>query len=130
LTTLNNIPKHWEPFLQSINGREKLPTFDCLCTDCTQEEIRLIDRGVEDSPYDDNHALSLHTNKGGRNKRNFKQTFKDDKTSSSSGYDQRTYMSKIQCFRCDRYGHIARNCPTRKRGRQYVSTANMDPEPP
>jgi hypothetical protein len=30
LTTLNNLPKHWEPFLQSISGREKLPTFDRL----------------------------------------------------------------------------------------------------
>jgi hypothetical protein len=30
LSTLNNLPKHWEPFLQSINGREKLPTFDRL----------------------------------------------------------------------------------------------------
>jgi len=36
LSTLNNLPKHWEPFLQSISGREKLPTFDHLWTDCTQ----------------------------------------------------------------------------------------------
>ena len=68
LTTLNNLPKHWEPFLQSISGREKLPTFDCLWTDCTQEELRLGNRGVEDSP-DDNHALALHTKKGGRLKK-------------------------------------------------------------
>jgi hypothetical protein len=36
LTTLNNLPKSWEPFLQSISGRESLPTFDRLWTDCTQ----------------------------------------------------------------------------------------------
>jgi hypothetical protein len=41
LYTLNNIPKHWEPFLQSTSGRETLPTFDRMWTDCTQEEIRL-----------------------------------------------------------------------------------------
>ena len=64
LTTLNNLPKHWEPFLQSISGREKLPTFDCLWTDCTQEELRLRNR-VEDTP-DENHALALHTKKGER----------------------------------------------------------------
>jgi hypothetical protein len=58
LSTLNNLPKHWEPFLQSISGRESLPTFDRLWTDCTQEELRLRRRGVEDSP-DENHAL-LH----------------------------------------------------------------------
>jgi hypothetical protein len=37
LATLNNLPKNWEPFLQSISGREHLPTFDRLWTDCTQE---------------------------------------------------------------------------------------------
>jgi hypothetical protein len=35
LTTLNNMPKHWEPFLQSINGREQIPNFDHLWTDYT-----------------------------------------------------------------------------------------------
>jgi hypothetical protein len=50
LSTLNNLPKHWEPFLQSISGRESLPTFDHLWTDCTQEEFRLRNRGVEDTP--------------------------------------------------------------------------------
>jgi hypothetical protein len=129
LTILNNLPKHLEPFLQSISGREQLPTFDRLWTDCTQEEIRLIARGVEDFPHDDNQALALHTKKGGRNKRNFSQTFKDEKTSSASGY-QRKDMSKVQCFRCDKYGHIARNCPTRKKERQYASIVDMDPDPP
>jgi hypothetical protein len=62
LSTLNNLQKHWEPFLQSISGREKLPTFDRLWTDCTQEELRLRNR-VEDSP-NGNHALALHTKKG------------------------------------------------------------------
>jgi hypothetical protein len=88
LSTLNNLPKHWEPFLQSINGREKLPTFDRLWTDCTQEELRLRNRGVEDSS-DDNHALALQTKKGGRFKRNFRQTFTDEKTPSASGHNQR-----------------------------------------
>jgi hypothetical protein len=130
LTILNNLPKHWEPFLQSISGREKLSTFDRLWTDCTQEEIRLRARGVEDSPHDENHALTLHTKKGGRFKRNFRQTFKDEKTSSTSSYDQRNDMSKIQCFGCDKYGHFERNCPTRKKGRQYASIADIDPDPP
>jgi hypothetical protein len=130
LTTLNNIPKHWEPFLQSINGREKLLTFDRLWTNCTQEEIRLRARGVEDSPLDDNHVLALNTNKGGKFKRNFMKKVKYEKTSSTSGHDQRRDMSKIQCFRCDKYGHFARNCPTRKKGRQYASTTDIDLEPP
>jgi hypothetical protein len=28
LTTLNALPKHWEPFLQSISSRAELPTFE------------------------------------------------------------------------------------------------------
>jgi hypothetical protein len=125
LATLNNLPKHWEPFLQSISGREQLPTFDRLWIVCTQEEIRLIARGVEDSPHDDNHDLALHTKKGGRNKRNFRQTFKDEKNSCY----QRKDMSKVQCFRCDKYEHVATNFPTRKKERQYPSTTSMDPDP-
>jgi hypothetical protein len=72
LTTLNNLPKQWEPFLQSISGRESLPTFDRLWTDCTQEELRLRNRGVEDSS-EENRALALHTKKGGKFKRNFRK---------------------------------------------------------
>jgi hypothetical protein len=83
LSTLKYLPKHSEPFLQSISGREKLPTFDRMWTDCTQEELRLRNRGVEDSP-DENHALALHTKKGVRFKRNFKQTFRDEKYPSAS----------------------------------------------
>jgi hypothetical protein len=37
LSTLNNITKHWEPFLQSISGREKLTNFDHIWTNFTQE---------------------------------------------------------------------------------------------
>jgi hypothetical protein len=129
LSTLNNLPKKWEPFLQSISGREKLPTFDRLWTDCTQEELRPRNRGVEDS-LDDNHALALHAKKGGRFKRNFRQTFRDEKTPSTLGYDQRRDITEIQCFRCDKYGQYARNCPTRKKARQHASTADIDPDPP
>jgi hypothetical protein len=82
---------------------------------------------VEDSP-DENHSLALHTKKGGRFKRNFRKTFKDEKNSSASSYDQRRDMTEIHCFRCDKYGHYARNCPTRKKGRQYSSTAEQKNE--
>jgi hypothetical protein len=129
LTTLNALSRHWEPFLQSISGRANLLGFDRLWTNCTQEETRLIARGVQDSPHDDNHALAFHTKKGRRNRRSFNKAFKDKKTSSASGHEHRKDNSKIQCFRCDKYGHIARNSPTRKKGRQLASTANVDPKP-
>jgi hypothetical protein len=77
LTTLQNLPKSWER----------------LWTDCTQEELRLRNRGVEDSP-EENHALALHIRKGGKFKRNFRQTFKEEKSSSNPGY-QRRDVSKV-----------------------------------
>jgi hypothetical protein len=84
---------------------------------------------VEDSPQK-NHALALHTKKGGKFKINFTQAFKDEKYLSNLGYNQRINVSEIQCFRCDKYGHYARNCPMRKKGRQYASTNDVDPDPP
>jgi hypothetical protein len=53
---------------------------------------------------EENHALALHTKKGEKFKRNFQQTFKDEKPSSNPGY-QRRDVSEIQCFKCDKYGH-------------------------
>ena len=61
-------------------------------------------------------------------KRNFRLTFKDEKSSSNSRY-QRRDVFEIQCFKCDKYGHYIRNCSTGKKGRQYASTANIDPNP-
>ena len=68
LTTLQNLPKTWEPFIQNISGRKALPTFERLWTDYTQEELRLRNRGVEDSS-EENRTLALHTKKGGKFKR-------------------------------------------------------------
>jgi hypothetical protein len=37
MITLNALPSHWEPFIQSISGRANLPQFDRLWADYTQE---------------------------------------------------------------------------------------------
>jgi hypothetical protein len=129
MTTLNDIPRHWEPFLQSISGREYLPEFDHLWTNCTQEKTRLIARGVQDSHHDGNQALASHAKRGIRNRRSFNKAFKDNKTSVALGHKHRKDNSNIQCFICDKYGHIARNCPTKKKGRQHASIVDVDLEP-
>jgi hypothetical protein len=129
MTTLNALPRRWEPFLQSISGRADIPEFDRLWTECTQEETKLIARGVQDSHHDDNQALASHAKRGRRNRRSFNKAFKDEKTLAASGHEHRKDNSKIQCFRCDKYGHVARDGLTRKKGRQHASTADVDPEP-
>jgi hypothetical protein len=84
---------------------------------------------VQDSHHYDNQALASHTKRETRNRRSLSKAFKDKKTSTASGHEHRKDISRIQCFRCDKYGHIARNCPTRKKGRQHVSTVDVDSEP-
>ena len=64
-----------------------------------------------------------------RNRRSFNKAFKDKNTSSTSDHEHRKDNSKIQCFRCDKYGHFVRDCPTKKKGRQLASTVDVDPEP-
>jgi hypothetical protein len=128
LTTLNVLPIHWEPFLQSISGRAYLPGFDHLWIDYTQKKPNLYLEECK-TPHDENQALSFHTKKGRRNRRSFNKAIKDKKTSSASGHEHKKDNSRIQCFRCDKYGHIERNCPTRKKGRQLASTTDVDPEP-
>jgi hypothetical protein len=64
MITLNALPRHWEPFIQSINRREYLPQFDHLWANCTQEETRLIVRGVKDSHHDENQYLASHAERG------------------------------------------------------------------
>lgn len=76
ILALNDLPHSWEPFIQSISGRSKLPKFDCLCADCIQEESRLADKGiVKGSQNEDTHVLATQSTKKGRNwkKGNFKR---------------------------------------------------------
>jgi hypothetical protein len=41
---LNVFPSSWDPFVQGICARNKLPKFNNLWADCTQEESRLISK--------------------------------------------------------------------------------------
>ena len=83
-----------------------------------------------DSHHDDNQALASHAKRGRRNRRSFSKALKDKKTSAAPSHEQRKDISRIQCFRCDKYGHIARNCHNRKKARQYASsTIDVDSEP-
>jgi hypothetical protein len=38
-TTLNVFPPSWDPFVQRIFARRKLPKFDKLWVDCSQEDL-------------------------------------------------------------------------------------------
>jgi hypothetical protein len=63
MTTLNDLPKSWESFIQGIYSRRKLAKFSGLWKDCTQEETRLAAR-EEKLGNDENQELVAHTRKG------------------------------------------------------------------
>ena len=56
-TTLNGFPPSWDAFVQGICTRRKLPKFDKLWIDCTQEEARLISN-AQNTNDEENQALA------------------------------------------------------------------------
>ena len=75
MTTMNGLPRSWDPFIRGICSRSKLTKFSRLWEDCTQEEARLEAR-EEKLGEDENQALATHARKGknkmeGRSPRKF-----------------------------------------------------------
>lgn len=116
ILALNGLPHSWEPFNQSISRRYKLPKFDRLRADCIKEESRLTARGsVKSSQNEDTHVLATQSTKKGRNwkKGNFKKNRDQKSDSALNSKKKKKNLSRIQCFRCDKFGHYARDCLTR-----------------
>ena len=129
MITLNGFLAHWEPFIQSASGRSKLPKFDRLWVDCTQEETRLAARGG--AQPEENQALASHASKGkGRGKGRFENQDRKGGSSSPPGKNKRKDLSKIQCFKCDKFGHCASRCPLRQGNKKYAFVADTEEEPP
>ena len=65
MTTLNGLPPSWESFIQTISGRTKLPKFDKLCPECTQEETRIAARQrLHGAQPEENQDFISHSKKG------------------------------------------------------------------
>ena len=94
MTTMNGLPRSWDPFIKGICSRRKLTKFSRLWEDCTQEEARL-EAKEEKLGDEENQALATHARKG-KNKvedcppRKFQKSQKHQKK-------QRDYSS-IQCY--------------------------------
>jgi hypothetical protein len=99
MLTLNGIPSHWEPFIQSIIGRSKFPKFDRLWVDYNQEETRIVARGVQGSHHDEIHARFSHARKGKGRGRGSDKPFKGGKSRPTPEHKKKD-LSNIQCFKC------------------------------
>ena len=72
MTTLNDLPPYWDFFIQTISGRTKLPKFDRLWADCTQEETGIAARQRLHGPQvEENQPFITHAKKGKEKGRNF-----------------------------------------------------------
>lgn len=102
LLALRGLPISWESFIECITGRPSLPKFDQLKNDCTQEESRLISRGIGPTKEGEIQALPAKANNKGE--KNFKRKRGNHR-----------YLSKVQCYKSDKFGHTHRFCPERKK---------------
>jgi transposase InsO family protein len=126
MTALNGLTRSWDDFIQTICARKEKLKFDSLWEECIQEETRVANREAL-LARDDDQALATHT-KGGRKKPYFqKETHKEPQQSNKfnhkeshprrfqkKGQQKERDYSSVQCYHCDKMGHIAKFCPARR----------------
>jgi hypothetical protein len=126
MTTLNGLSRPWDAFIQTICARKEKLLFDSLWEECIQEESRVANREALLS-RDKDQALATHT-KGGRKKSYFqKETHKEShpqnkfshkesqpKRFQKKGQRKERDYSSVQCYHCDKMGHIVIHCPARR----------------
>ena len=115
MTTLNGLPRSWDPFIKGLCSRKKLPKFSRVWEECTKEESRLESR---EEKLSDNEDQALATNVGKRKgKRKFRSQ-KEDHSPKRSKKFQKSQKNKdpsnIKCYDCQKVGHYLRDCPLLK----------------
>jgi hypothetical protein len=147
MMTLNGLTRPWDAFIQTICARKEKLKFDSLWEECIQEETRVTNREVL-LARDDDQALATQT-KGGRKKPYFhKETHKEPQQSNKfnhkeshpkrfqkKGQRKERDYSSVQCYHCDKMGHIAKFCPSRReeykrKQKRLHSHVAEDEEPP
>jgi hypothetical protein len=115
--TLNSLPKSWSVFRQIQKGREHTPTFPELEGLMLQEELGRNIKKDRDKAED---VLAFRTSnpRGGRSGRSHgrshNQIYRNDTstelTSQRPAYQRDLNRKNIQCHKCNKYGHYAREC--------------------
>ena len=104
---LKGFTKEWEVFVKCVMGHEHLPDWSRLWDDFTQEETREGSQssGQKTDRVDENVALASKSKK--------KENFRRD-------------LSRVRCYCCNQLGHLASQCPERKKkkkGQEGPNTA-------
>jgi hypothetical protein len=120
---LNGFGKQWDVFVKCVVGREKMPTWERLWDDFTQEEIR---EGSQRGEYKKKMKTTLpwQQRDKGKSKKNSVEG-----TSSRQGNKKKFDTNKVKCFAWHQLGNFSSQCPNRKKGKpkkQMVATTDMD----
>ena len=100
-TTLNGVTQQWSVFMQTIIVREKMPTWDRLWDDLTQEERhRGFLQGSSSHQRDDEENVALAVK--GKKKKKFK---KGSKGEAKQHEGEKKDMSKVKFLACQKMGH-------------------------
>ena len=105
MTTMNGLPRPWDPFIKGIYTQRKLTKFSGLWEDCMQEEARL-EAHEEKLGQEENQALTVQARKG-KNKVEDRPPKKFQKHQKK----RQKINPNIRCFTCQKVGHISRDCP-------------------
>lgn len=107
-----------------ISGRDELPKFDSLRADCVQEECRLEARGNgRKSHHEEDYVLATQTSKRKGRKGNFKRN-RGRNSVSAPQPKKKDDLSRIQCFKCNKYGHFAKDYLTK--AKHHAAATNVD----
>jgi hypothetical protein len=100
------------PYVKGMYACENIPTFERLWDDYIQKDTRMESK-VGKKGGDDNLALIGQTKKG-KGKGHDKGKGKSKDSTSQTGKKD---LSKIKCFKCQKKGHYASQCPDKKKGK-------------
>lgn len=122
---LNGFFKEWSMFVQVISRRDKLPDWDFLWSDFTQELLRL---NLVNGTSGSGKALKVE-----REQENVTLAGKGKvKKGSTKGFnskgEKKKDLSKVKYYRCHEFGHYVSDCPQRKKKskKQVAALADAD----
>jgi len=102
--TLNGVSDEWQVFVQSILGREKLPSWEEMWVTLQQEEFR-------------RHLVKVNLN--GSNGSGTKTKEEEENTTLALKGQwkpkRKKDILKVKCFRCGKMGHFASQCALKQK---------------